>query len=178
MSIKRRSLKMAQHERESLIRLYVENAIPVDQYEERQQALTDLCDAWNQVTGRTDTGPDVLHYMRSQRKQGKWVRLDGMHLKREAGLKLSAEEKELLVAIVHENMTLLQCGTDVIAYEPEFAALLAKEFAVATGRVVPAGDLIAEITAIRKRGLLPRIESLRTADEGEIGFGDIDQAVG
>ncbi len=178
MSIKRRSLKVAQHERESLIRLYVDKAIPVDQYEERQQALAELCDAWNQVTGRMDSGPDVLHYMRTQRKNGKWVRLDGKHVQRESTLKLSAEEKELLVTIVHENMTLFQCGTDVIAYEPEIAQLLAKEFAIATGKVVPPGDLIAEITAIRKRGLLPRIESLHTTDQGEVGFGDIDQAVG
>ena len=49
---------------------------------------------------------------------------------------------------------------------------------LATGRIVLPGDLIAEVTAIRKRGLLPRIEGVRDSNGGSIGFGDIDQAVG
>ncbi len=100
------------------------------------------------------------------------------HVKRERKLVLNAEEKEMLVAIVHENMSLLGCGTDEIAYDPEIAAALVKEFSLATGRIVLPGDLIAEVTAIRKRGLLPRIEGVRDSNGGSVGFGDIDQAVG
>lgn len=171
-------MKVASHEKQALVDLYIEKAVPIDQFEERQNDLRELCDSWNQVTGRSDTPEDVLHYMRTQRKVGKWIKLGSNHVKRERKLVLNAEEKEMLVAIVHENMSLLGCGTDEIAYDPEIAAALVKEFSLAAGRIVLPGDLIAEVTAIRKRGLLPRIEGVRDSNGGSVGFGDIDQAVG
>jgi hypothetical protein len=171
-------LNVASHEKQALQDLYVEKAVPIDQFEERQKDLHELCDAWNQFTGRSDTPQDVLHYMRTQRKAGKWVKLGSNHVKREQNLILNAEETEMLVAIVHENRSLLGCGTDELAYDPEIAAALVKEFSLATGRIVPPGDLIAVVTAIRRRGLLPRIDGVRDSGRDSVGFGDIDQAVG
>lgn len=176
MATRRKSLRLTSHEHESLTQIYVDMAIPVDQYEERQQELASLKDQWQQVTGRADSAEDLFHYMRTKRKAGKWVRLDGKHVKKERNVQLSLDEKELLVGIVYDNVTLTNCGTDVVAYEPEIAALIAKEFAAASGRIVPAGDLIAAITAIRKRGLLPRVGKQVVAPDEEVGFGDIDIA--
>jgi len=178
MTVKRKAIRLAKDERESLIHLYLEFAIPVDQYEERQENLQELCDKWHEDTGRTNAPGDILHYMRSQRKRGLWVRLGDAAVKRNPRAKFSADEKESLVRIVLENITSLGSGTDNMAYDPEMAGLIAKEFLAVTGRIVPAGDLIAEITAIRKRGLLERVEDVYEGEPDVIGFDDIDEVVG
>jgi len=177
VSKKKRSIRLTQHERESLVQLYVESAIPVDQYEERPEELSELCIQWQKETGRTDPSGDILHYMRSQRKMGKWVRLGKDFVKRKPRVKLDADETELLIRIVQEHVTSLGSGTDNIAYEAEVGSLIAKEFSTETGRRVPPGDLIAAVTAIRKRGLLDKVEKSDAASE-DVGFKDIDQATG
>ena len=62
---------------------------------------------------------------------------------------------------------------DVLAYDPEIADLIAKEFSACTGRIVPAHLLVAKLTALRKRGLLPKVEDRPKRDE-DTGFMDID----
>ncbi len=115
MAVKRKAIRLAKHERESLVQLYLEFAIPVDQYEERQEKLNELCDKWQEETGRRNAPGDILHYMRSQRKRGLWVRLGDAAVKREPRAKFSADEKEELVRIVLENITSLGSGTDNMA---------------------------------------------------------------
>ena len=180
MATKRKSIRLDAHERHALIALYVEKAIPIDQYDERRRELDDLLDKWSALTGRTNVATDLLHYMRNQRKNGTWVRLDGNHVARESRVKLPADETEALVAIYREHVSSIEHGSDSIGYDDEIADLIAKEFSAETERVIPASDLVAALTALRKRGLLPKIEKCNR-DENEDddrGFGDIDLAAG
>lgn len=177
MSKRRKPIRLDDHERDALIDLYVERAIPIDQYDERREELDRLRSSWARLTGRRNTSNDLLHYMRNARKNGKWVRLDGNHVKREPCIELSPEETEILVLIYREHVASISLGTDAIAYDDEIADLVAKEFAADTGRAVPGSDLIGALTALRKRGLLPKVERQHHDDE-DMGFDDIDLAAG
>jgi len=177
MATRRMSIKLYVHERQELVELYLQRRIPIDQYESRPRELEALADEWNQRTGRKDAPGDLLHYMRTQRKRSKWVRFDGEHEPAPAVAELSAEETEILVEIFQSNVTVLESGSDVLAYDDEIAQLIAKEFSAETGRVVPAHVLVAKLTALRKRGLLPKVGKRDHNDE-ERGFTDIDEAIG
>jgi hypothetical protein len=178
MATHRRSIKLFPHERPLLVDLYLRRRIPIDQYEVRQQDLNDFTKDWNGLSGRNDAPADILHYLRTQRKRGLWVRFDGNHEVTPPVTEMTAEESEILVAIYQDNVADFAHGSDVIAYDPEIAELLAKEFAAEIGRIIPAPQLIAKLTALRKRGLLPKAAEFPKRDDDEIGFGDIDQVAG
>lgn len=175
MKTRRISLKLDTRERESLVASYLQMAIPIDQFEERPSDLRTLCAKWEAESGRHENPEAVLHYMRTQRKAGKWPRLNGNHVRRKKRMVLSVDEREILVSIVENEVMAMGVGTDEIAYAPEIGRLIAKEFEAETGRRVRVGDLIAEITAIRKRGLLDHVEKQPMSKEN-IGFDDIDDA--
>ncbi len=82
----------------------------------------------------------------------------------------------MLVGIYRENVSSIELGSDSIGYDEEIADLIAKEFAAEAGRIVPPGDLVATLTALRKRGVLPKVDKLRLDGSEEIGFGDIGLA--
>lgn len=94
--------------------------------------------------------------MRNERKCGRWVKLGSNHEPSPPRIELSAEETESLVAIYQVNVADQAIGSDNIAYSQEIADLIADEFARLTGRVVPTHHLIGKLTALRKRGLLPK----------------------
>ncbi|HWB08376.1 MAG TPA: hypothetical protein VG826_04095 [Pirellulales bacterium] len=175
----RRSLRLFDYEREQLVDLYRRYRIPIDQFESRADELERFTGEWNESSGRKDAPGEVLHYMRTQRKRGLWVRLDGNHQLSPPVVVLSLEEGDILVKIYTENVALLASGSDNIAYSDEVASMIAREFAAATGRIVPAYQLVAKLTAFRKRGLLPKIDRTIVEQGSEdIGFDDIDQASG
>lgn len=165
-------MRLLPHERNLLVELYLNWAIPIDQYETRTADLDAITDEWNRRTGRSAKAEDLLAYMRSQRKQAKWVKLGDKAKETPAPIELSAEETEILVGIFNENEGMIAKGSDSLAYDPEIADLIAKEFAGATGRVLPANLLTAKLTALRKRGLLPKVES---RPEKGAGWEDIDR---
>jgi hypothetical protein len=171
----RTSIRMFDHERKFLVKLYLTRRIPIDQFEARPKALQELCDEWRGHCSRKDSNGEILHYMRTQRKRGKWVRLGDDHELRPALPDLTAEETETLIDIFDEEVAELGEGSDNIAYDADLAQRIAKRFAEATHRMFPASQLVAKITAIRKRGLLPRAkeQELKTDD---MGFDDIDSA--
>jgi hypothetical protein len=82
----------------------------------------------------------------------------------------TAEEIEVLVDIYADNVAELDAGSDTLGYDSQLGEFIAREFADATGRVVPAHYLVAKLAALRKRGLLP------PASKPAKGFGDMDQA--
>jgi len=173
MGVRRQSIKIADDERRVLVELYVRRRIPIEQYEECATDLGELVEEWNHLSSRNDQPNELLHYMRTQRKRGLWVRLEGKARPVQPRAKFSLEEIELLVEIYRDNFVLLGSGSDAIGYDPEAAALLAKQFAAESGRIVPASDLIAKLTALRKRGMLPKVgDHFATRDED--GFEDID----
>jgi hypothetical protein len=164
------------HERSLLVKMYLERLIPIEQYEQRSTDLAGLVDEWRKLTGRSDSGGELIHYMRTQRKRGKWVRFDGAHLGSPEAPEFSAEEIEVLVSIYDEDVAAMGIGSDVLGYEDELKVLVSKEFAARTGRIVAGDDLVAKLTALRKRGLLPKAADVPRAKDADIGFGDINQA--
>lgn len=173
MTIRHKSIRLLPHERDLLVKMYLDRRIPIEQYEQRTVELANLADEWNQHTGRSDTGAGLTHYMRTQRKQGLWPRLGGAQLSVPAAPAYSAEEIEVLVSIYAEDVAAMGVGSDALAYENELKELIAKEFAARTGRVVAGADLVAKLTALRKRGLLPKVAELPEANSEKMGFEDI-----
>jgi hypothetical protein len=114
--------------------------------------------------------------MRTQRMQGKWVRFDGAHLPVPTPSAFSAEDIEALVSIYSEEVAAMGVGSDVLAYEDDIKQLIAKEFVDRRGRVVAADDLVAKLTALRKRGLRPKVAVLPEISSKDMGFEDINEA--
>jgi hypothetical protein len=79
MAKNRKSIRLLPEERGLLVQLYLRFRIPVDQYEGRPADSDAFVLEWHQLTGRRDTIGDLIHYMRTQRKQKLWVTLDGNH---------------------------------------------------------------------------------------------------
>lgn len=173
-SIRHKSLRLQPHEHEMLKEMYLERQIPIDQYEGRSTDLAALVEEWNTKTGRTDSGGDLIHYMRTKRKRGKWPTLDGAHQQKPAIRQFSAEDVETLVAIYREDIAAMGIGSDVIAYEPELRDLLVKEFATRTSEFVAADDLVAKLTELRKAGILPTAADIPKRKQDGIGFEDIE----
>ena len=157
MTTKRKTIKILDHDRRLLVEMYLRRRIPIDQFEDRPDDLDALVVEWNELTGRNDTAGEVHHYMRTQRKNGQWVRLDRDYETKPPQPLFSADETECLVAIYQVNVADHCTGSDAIAYDERTANLIAKEFAAMTERIVPAHHLVAKLTALRKRGLLPKV---------------------
>jgi hypothetical protein len=175
MSTTKKPLKLFDHEERLLQEIYLSFRIPIDQYESRPKQLQELTVVWNARSGRTDIATDLVHFMKTRRKRGKWVRFDGKHLATpdlEPEDEMSAVEIEVLVAIYQDHVTAAQHGSDVLAYDEDLAKVLAREFAVQTNRVVAAHSLIAKLTKLRKRGLLPKVADNQIPSGDE--FADID----
>lgn len=176
MAIRHKSIRLFAHERDLLVKMYLERLIPIEQYESRSADLASLVDEWHSLTDRKDTAGQLLHYMRNERKCGRWVRFDGNHQAVPPAPNFSPEDIEVLVAIYTENVTVLGAGSDNLAYEDDLKSFIAREFADRVGRVVAADDLVAKLTALRKRGLLPRVGDMPKPEQkpNDIGFNDIE----
>lgn len=171
MATRRCTLRLQKDEEASLRALYREFDIPTDQYPHRPDDLQRLVSAWNDLTGRSESAPDVLHYMITRRKKGEWERLG-----RNAGgdfqppqVTFTEEEIKHLDAI-HEE---LQVASDTYAIHAEAATRLQQEFARRAGRVVPPMILAAAMIRRRKAGTLATLKP--KSDDQDLGFSDIDQ---
>lgn len=174
MPQKRRTLRMQPHEDEVLRTLYRDFDIPTDQYPQRAEELIHLVNSWNNLTGRNESAPDVLHYMVTRRKDGKWEKLG-----RDAGggftrtrLEFSDEELAHLDAI-HEE---LQIASDNFALNADLAMKLQQEFGKRAGRIVPSMILAAEMINRRKAGSLATLKP--KAKDQDLGFSDINEVAG
>lgn len=154
-------------DREMLQFLYVRQKIPTDQYKRRPEALRKLTDRFNALTERNDKADDLLHFMISQRKQGKWPKLGTAHRKlaRVPLDLLTAEEWKILDEIYLD----MNVGSDNYAYNVELRRELARRFSASAGRFLPERTLCAALERRRKEGSLPRL-----TDKPEKPFGDID----
>ena len=159
-------------EKRMLETMYVRRRTTIEQYEELPDQLDALTKDWNSKTGRRDLPRELLHYMRTRRKAGQWVQLKGKQRKRPQHRTFTAEETEILVDIYREHVLPLELGSDGIGYDNEISELIAREFAMRTNSRVPAHELIAKLTRLRKRGLLPKVGKRQpSSDEG---FRDLD----
>jgi hypothetical protein len=172
MAVRRKSIGLFAHERQLLVELYLRWRIPIDQFDERPDEAVQFISEWKQVSGRDDTLDSIIHYMKVQRKRSLWVRFDGDHKKSLPKVQLSADETEQLVDIFYENVTLLEHGSDVLSYLPDVADFVARIFSAKVGRTVPAHLVVSKLTALRKRGLLPKVGRRQKGDDAG-GFSDI-----
>lgn len=171
MPSSRRTLRLLPHEDDLLRTLYREFNIPTDQYPHRPDDMVRLMTTFNNLTGRGEAAPEILHYMITRRKKKRWEKLG-----RDAGgdftppqLSLSEDDYTHLDAI-HEEF---QIASDNYALNSEVAKRLQDEFARRTGRIVPAMVLAAAMISRRKAGALA---TLRPKAKGQdLGFSDIDQ---
>jgi len=157
MVSRRKIIKVFDHERSLLVDMYLRRRVPIDQFEHRASELDELTSEWNDLTGRDNAPGEVMHYMRNERKCGRWPRLDGNFQKTPPKPLFTAEESEALVAIYRVNVADKGVGSDTLAIDAGTGELLTREFAGITGRSVPATHLIAKLTALRKRGQLDRV---------------------
>ena len=166
MKARRKSIGLLAHERKLLVNLYLKWRIPIDQFEKRPEEKRLFIEEWNKLSKRDDDAGDVIHYMKTQRKRSLWVTFDGNHEPTPPTVDLSAEETEILTDIFYDNCTVLESGSDVLSCDDELADLIAREFAANAGRIVPAHDLLGKLTALRKRGLLPKVGELPSKEPG------------
>jgi hypothetical protein len=172
MSKKRKSIRILPGEKRLLETLYLQRRTTIEQYEELPDELCELTNEWNNATGRTDLPGDVLHYMRGRRKHSDWPRLEGAQRKPPDHRKFTADETEALVDIYREHVLPMNLGSDAIGYSEEIVDLIAREFAMRTGKRVPGHELNSKLTRLRKRGLLPKLGNQEPGiDEG---FRDLD----
>ncbi len=176
MKKRRFSLRLQDHEDALLRTLYREFNITIDQFPQRPTDLMEFVNTWNNLSGRDDTGPDLLHYMISRRKDNKGARKGWEKLGRDAGgefkrpqVDLTAEELAHLDAI-HEEF---QIASDNYALNSELAKKLQDEFARRANRIVPAMILAAAMISRRKAGTLATLRPKAT--DQDLGFSDIDQ---
>jgi hypothetical protein len=167
----RQSLRLLPHEDALLRTLYREFNIPTDQYPQRPEDLMRLVDTWNNFTGRKESAPDVLHYMVTRRKKGKWERLGRTTAEVLCRPAVSFTDEELKhLDAIHEE---LQIASDNFALNSELADTLQKEFARRSGRIVPPTILAAAMIHRRKIGALATLKP--KTDDADLGFSDIDQ---
>lgn len=163
MPTRRKSIKLYAHERKLLVKLYLRRRIPIDQYEKRPRDCASFESEWQELSKRDDTWGDLFHYMRSQRKRGLWVRLDGAHKSGPPLPEMTADEVEALVAIYEVNV--VDAGSDTLGYDEDIPKLLVREMRALTGRTFSAHQLVAKLTALRKRGLLPKVSEQSQSDD-------------
>jgi hypothetical protein len=157
MATRTKIIKVFSHERALLVDMYLRRRVPIDQFEHRADELDELTSEWNELTGRSNTPGEVIHYMRNERKCGRWPKLDGKYQKTPPKPFFSADEGEALVAIYRVNVADKGIGSDAIATDEAIGELIASEFVKITGRAIPAAPLMAKLTALRKRGQLNKV---------------------
>jgi hypothetical protein len=174
---KKKSIRLNPADREVLVTLYLDRRLAIDPYEKRPKDLKDLTDAFNALTERSDPPEDILHYMRTQRKNGKWARLGSTARKVSERLEeiMSLDDSKELEACYIKIGKAHKKGNDSFAHEPELVRELEKEFLNATGRYVHGSQLLAALTKLRKAG---NLETLKIEKhERREAFGDMDEAV-
>lgn len=177
MATTRKSIRLFDHERALMVELYMKWRIPVDSFDGFPVEKAAFAEEWHTLSRRTDSSDDLVHYMKVQRKRGLWVKL-GDDFRRLPPLpELTADETEALVGIYHERVTIQENGSDILSFDDEIKDLIAREFHEVTGRFVEPHLLVMKLTALRKRGLLPKVGN-RGKDKENRGFEDIDKAIG
>ena len=152
--------------------LYLAYGIPSDQYERRPAECRQFVASWNELSSRSDSADEVMHYIITRRKRSKWVRFEGAHKRLDSMPKDFLSDAHWL-ALREAYTTVLVSrglGSDNIRFDAVLATELANEFKKLSGRTLPSSLLLAAIEAKRKRG-----EWLKLKDSKGIGFSDIDE---
>jgi len=170
---RRKCLRLSPDEDATLKGLYRQHRVAVDRYQSRPELLTALTDEFNALTARDDSRAELLHYMRTKRKNRKWVTLDGNHRR------LRTVPDNLLTpdewSVVDEIYAELGIGSDNYAFNTDLLDAFLREFRNRTGRSIPRHQIAPALELRRKNRHLPCTQSGR--EDEDFGFTDLD-AVG
>ena len=75
MAGRRKIIKVLEHDKKSLGTLYRHRGRSIEQLESLPDEMYALAKDWNRVSGTKHTAGEVLHYIRNERKCGRWVKL-------------------------------------------------------------------------------------------------------
>ena len=173
MRTRRTPIRFFEHERKMLVEQYLRWRIPIDQFDARPVDRAAFLAEWRALSKRADTWEELIHYMKNERKSGKWPKLNGTHQPTPPTPEVTADQTEILVRIFEEEVTMHNKGSDSLSYDQEIAILIAKEFEAEAGLYFAPDELVAKLTALRKRGLLTRVSEVEKHGE-QVGFDDID----
>ena len=176
MNNKKKSIRLNPAEKGILIKLYLDRRLAIEPYQNRPKDLRELTNSFNAMTDRSDPPEDILHYMRTQRKRGKWPKLGSTALQVSTPIEeiLTDEERKMLESIYISLGQTFGKGNDSFAHEPELMRELEKGFLNATGRYVYGSQLLAALTDMRKAG---NLETLNLKKHGHReAFGDMSEA--
>ena len=172
----KKTIRLNPADREVLVTLYLDRCLAIDPYEKRPKELRDLTDDFNDLTECSEHPEDILHYMRTQRKNGKWPRLGSTARKVSESLEeiISLEDSKKLEACYVKIGKIHQKGNDSFAHDPELKRELEKEFMNSAGHYVHGSQLLAVLTKLRKAG---NLETLKIEKPGRReAFGDMEEA--
>jgi hypothetical protein len=162
------SLRLAPDERDLLKHLYLRYKIPSDQYDRRPGDLRQFVREWNALSGRQDSGADLLHYIKTQRKQKLWVTFEEGDYLRQPFVELpdlSPEEWGVFDRLYKER----NVASDNYSYSPTMVKQFAARLSGELRRTISPKDLLIMVIDRRKDGLLPLLEK-----PVDMGFGDLD----
>jgi hypothetical protein len=173
---KKRSIRLNPADREVLVTLYLDRRLAIDPYERRPKELKALTDDFNDLTERSDPPEDILHYMRTQRKNRRWPRLGDKARRVSASPEeiMSLEDAEKLEACYVKLGKIYQKGNDSFAHDSELRHKLEKEFLSSASYYLPGSQLLAVLTKMRKAGNLETLKIEKTVLRE--AFGDMEEA--
>jgi hypothetical protein len=157
-------------------KLYIKWRIPRGQFKKHRDYLSEFVRAWNQLSGRSDTDSDVLHYMETQQKitsrlYEPWPKFDGAHKRLPPLVTVMSEEHLTALRALYASVVLpVDIGSDGLSYRDDLMDSLSKEFFKLTNLSVPGPVLAAICESERKGGRLPTIR--------DSAFGDLDKLMG
>ncbi len=169
----RTRLKLKPEEDHLLRILYKQFGITTDNFPRMPEKLEEFTDTFNGLTGRTDSAPELLHYMITRRKKGKWEKLGRKGGTTQAtGHLFTADDWTHIDAIYEE----FQIPSDNFSLDADLSKKLQDEFAKRAGRIVPAMVISAAMVTRRKAGKLTTLKP-KTSD-ADLAFNDIDELAG
>ena len=177
---RRKAIRLSIDEHETLATLYIAKQIPIDRYDTRPSQLQDLTNSFNSLTERSDLPEEIMHYMRTRRKDNKgklrWPKM-GRNVLPAEDYEPESVPAEHLPALVRIYMSIARAhdmGNDGFSYDPEVKQELQETFRAVTGINVLADVLLAVLRDLRKAGLLERLGD----NPPPSGFDDLDEAAG
>jgi len=163
-------------EEDHLLRiLYKQFDITTDNFPRQPDKLDEFTETFNSLTGRSDIGPELLHYMMTRRKKKQWVKLGRKKTsdKQETPSHLFTKDDWRHIDAIYEEF---QIPSDNFSLDADLSKKLQDEFARRSGRIVPAMVISAAMVTRRKAGKLTTLKP--KASDDDLAFRDIDEVAG
>lgn len=179
MTGREKPIRLSADEDGLLRNLYVQFGIPRDQYKKRPAELSLLERSWKNLSGRSDSGPELVRYIQNQQKAKQrlavpWPTFNGAHKRAPSFSDSMDKDRMEALKTAYENAVLPHgLGDDAVFWNSEIVEALAKEFSRLTGTIVPGYALLVIAEEKRKRGDWFKVGK---RGHGRKGFKDLDQA--